>query len=99
MKTNKVYNIIVRFMEIFFCIIILANIFNTKKVEFDKEQAENLLEELVIKETWMISGEINKRSNYFIKNENGQWILDHFSGTSRYGFGDISCNPWNLNRE
>ena len=57
---------------------------------------ENPVEEekLVIKEKWQISGEWHRRSNYFIKNENGEWILDYFNGTSMYGFVDSSHNPW-----
>lgn len=57
------------------------------------------IEKLVIKESWMISGQWHKRSNHFIKNQNGEWILDHFNGTSYYGFVNANNNPWNKYRE
>lgn len=63
---------------------------------FGHEDEEDV--KLVIKETWKISGQIHKRSNYFIKNESGEWILEHFNGTSHYGFVDVKNNPWNINR-
>ncbi|QEK11423.1 hypothetical protein FQB35_03010 [Crassaminicella thermophila] len=50
--------------------------------------------ELIIKEEWTISGEWHKRSNYYIKNQNGKWMLDHANGTSSYRFVDINNNPW-----
>lgn len=52
-------------------------------------------EKLIIKEKWKISGEWHRRNNYFVKNENGEWVLDHFGGISKYGFTDPSHNPWN----
>lgn len=56
------------------------------------------VEKLKITETWRISGETHRRSNYFIKNENGEWILDYFNGTSHYGYADVNNNPWRLKR-
>lgn len=55
----------------------------------DKEE-----EKLVIKEKWKISGEWHRRSNYFVKNDDGEWILDHFTGTGKYKFVDSNNNPW-----
>ena len=57
---------------------------------------DNHIEEeiLVIKERWKISGEWHRRSNYFVKNESGEWVLDRFNGTSLYGFVEASHNPW-----
>ncbi len=63
---------------------------------FGYEDEEDV--KLIITETWRISGEINRRTNYFIKNENGEWILEYFNGTSHYGFVNVNNNPWNLNR-
>lgn len=51
-------------------------------------------EKLVIKERWKISGEWHRRSNYFVKNESGEWVLDRFNGTGLYGFVEASHNPW-----
>lgn len=51
-----------------------------------------LKEELIIKEKWKISGE--RRTNTFVMNENGQWVLDGFSGTSMNKFVDSNHNPW-----
>ncbi len=73
-----------------------AYIKKTNKI-FSHYRYEN--EELIIKETWTVTGDINKRSNYFVKDQSGEWILDHFNGTSYYGFVDINHNPWKFNRE
>lgn len=51
-------------------------------------------EKLIIKEKWKVSGEWHRRSNFFIKNEDGEWILDYFTGTSMYRFVDSKDNPW-----
>ncbi len=51
-------------------------------------------QELIIKERWLISGQWHKRTNYYVKNQNEKWILDHGNGTSVYGFVNINNNPW-----
>ncbi|AOT69636.1 hypothetical protein [Geosporobacter ferrireducens] len=51
-------------------------------------------EKLIIKEKWMISQGVHGRSNYFIKNESGDWILEYANGTRSYGFVEPSQNPW-----
>lgn len=51
-------------------------------------------EGLVIRESWKISGEWRRRSNYFIKDENGEWVLDYFNGSSFYKFVNVEHNPW-----
>ena len=56
---------------------------------------EILKEELIIKEKWKISGEWYRRTNYFVVNENEQWVLDHFTGTTMHKFVDPNHNPWN----
>lgn len=56
---------------------------------------EILKEELIIKEKWKISGEWYKRTNYFVMNENGQWVLDYFTGTTMHKFVESNHNPWN----
>lgn len=50
-------------------------------------------ETLIIKESWIVSGEVNKRTDYFIKDKAGEWILDSFNGTVSYEFIDINDNP------
>lgn len=51
-------------------------------------------EKLVIKELLKIRDEFSKRSNYFVQDENGQWILEYFNGISKYGFVNSEDNPW-----
>jgi len=60
----------------------------------DKKDDED--EKLIIKETWMITGTWSKRSNYYIKNEHGEWVLDYFNGTRQYTFEHPINNPWNM---
>ena len=55
-------------------------------------------EKLMIRESWKVSGEWCNRSNYFSKNESGEWILDYSNGIRRYRFVDINNNPWSINR-
>ncbi|NLM04025.1 MAG: hypothetical protein GX214_03290 [Clostridiales bacterium] len=54
-------------------------------------------EKLVIKEKWKITGEWFRRSNYFIKNDEGEWVLDYFNGSSMHKFVEVDHNPWNYN--
>lgn len=49
--------------------------------------------ELIIKEKWMDN---SKRTNYYIKKGNDEWILDYANGISKYGFVNRSDNPWNI---
>lgn len=63
-----------------------------KSIILGKNEIES--EELVIKERWKISGEWRIRRNYFVKNEDGEWILDHFTGTGYYKLVEVSHNPW-----
>lgn len=53
-----------------------------------------LKKELIIKQKWKISGEWYRRTSHFVMNENGQWVLDRFSGTSMHKFVDSNHNPW-----
>lgn len=52
-------------------------------------------EELLITEKWKVSGNWNKRKNYFERNKEGDWVLNHISGTTMFGFVEASDNPWN----
>lgn len=54
-------------------------------------------EKLIIKESWEISGQWHGRTNYYIKDKNGEWMFDHFNGTAMYGFTQPDHNPWNYN--
>ncbi len=54
-------------------------------------------DELVIKEKWTISGDWNKRKNYFKRNKEGDWVLNHISGTTMFEFVEASDNPWSIN--
>lgn len=67
MRSNKIYNTIVRIGKIFFCIITIINIFNSEKIEFDKLQAEKLL-----KETYKPLEDFNKS---LITTENEKLLL------------------------
>lgn len=58
---------------------------------------ENTEERLVIKEKWKITGEWFRRSNYFIKNNDGEWVLRYFNGSGMYKFVEVDHNPWNYN--
>ncbi len=49
---------------------------------------------LIIKETWDANGMWDRRSNYFIKNENGEWILEYFNGIATRKFANSNTNPW-----
>lgn len=62
-------------------------------IKGEKDIAE---EQLVIIEKLKTSGTWDKRSNYFIQKENGEWQLDYYDGIGMYGFVDSSENPWNL---
>lgn len=55
-------------------------------------------EKLMIRESWKVSGEWAKRSNYFSRNEKGEWVLLHANGISRYRFVNVNNNPWSQNR-
>lgn len=58
---------------------------------------ESKEEELIIKEKWKVSGDWNKRNNYFKRNKEGDWVLNHISGAAMYGFVEASDNPWSIN--
>jgi hypothetical protein len=58
---------------------------------------ENVEEKLIIKERWKITGEWFRRSNYFVKNDEGEWILDYFNGSRMHKFVEVDHNPWNCN--
>lgn len=49
---------------------------------------------LIIKEESFMDGEYSTRTNYYIKNQNGKWILDYRNGTSAREFVNIKHNPW-----
>jgi len=56
-------------------------------------------EKLIIRESCIVSGEWIRRTNYFTRNENGEWMLDYFNGISKYNFVLIENNPWSKYRE
>lgn len=51
-------------------------------------------DELIIKGKYEMDGDWLKLNNYFIKNENGEWIVQVTTGSTMHGFVDYTQNPY-----
>ena len=51
-------------------------------------------EELIVKGKNQVDEHWSELDNFFIKNENGKWILEGSTGTVMHGFVDPDENPW-----
>lgn len=68
-----------------------------KLIDFIRNKSKTT-DKVIIKESWTISGDKNKRTNYYIRGEQEEWLLDYFDGIVSYGFADANRNPWYYNK-